>query len=293
MSFDVLFIQFLSGIARGSLLFLVASGLSLTFGVLRVLNFAHGSLYMLGAFISYSIWKWLLIPVVGFYVATLLTALIMAGIGLLIEYFILRRLYARGWPEQLLATYALILIITDIVKWFWGGEFLSIPRPKPFTGAVSLFGFPFPSYNFFIILLGLALVVFLWWLVYKTRLGDIIRAAAHDRDMVSALGIPIPWLFTWIFVLGAMIAGLSGAVVAPYGAIALGMDIEIIIECFAVVVIGGMGSLPGTLLGALIVGQVYSFGIMYKPELALAFIFMVMAIVLIIRPWGIFGRPER
>jgi branched-subunit amino acid ABC-type transport system permease component len=293
MSFDVLFNQFLSGIARGSLLFLVASGLSLTFGVLRVLNFAHGSLYMLGAFLSYSIWKWLLIPVVGFYVATLLTAFIMAGIGLLIEYFILRRLYARGWPEQLLATYALILIITDIVKWFWGGEFLSIPRPKPFTGAVFLFGFPFPSYNFFIILLGLALVVFLWWLVYKTHLGDIIRAAAHDRDMVSALGIPIPWLFTWIFALGAMIAGLSGAVTAPYGAIALGMDIEIIIECFAVVVIGGMGSLPGTLLGALIVGQVYSFGIMYKPELALAFIFMVMAIVLIIRPWGIFGRPER
>lgn len=293
MSFDVLFNQFLSGIARGSLLFLVASGLSLTFGVLRVLNFAHGSLYMLGAFLSYSIWKWLLIPVVGFYVATVITALIMAGIGLLIEYFILRRLYSRGWPEQLLATYALILIITDIVKWFWGGEFLSIPRPKPFTGAVSLFGFPFPSYNFFIILLGLALVVFLWWLVYKTRLGDIIRAAAHDRDMVSALGIPIPWLFTWIFVLGAMIAGLSGAVTAPYGSIALGMDIEIIIECFAVVVIGGMGSLPGTLLGSLIVGQVYSFGIMYKPELALAFIFMVMAIVLIIRPWGIFGRPER
>lgn len=293
MSFDVLFNQFLSGIARGALLFLVASGLSLTFGVLRVLNFAHGSLYMLGAFISYSIWKWLLLPVVGFYVATLITALVMAGVGLLIEYYILRRLYSRGWPEQLLATYALILIITDIVKWFWGGEFLSIPRPKPFTGAVFLFGFPFPSYNFFVILLGLALVVFLWWLVYKTRLGDIIRAAAHDRDMVSALGIPIPWLFTWIFVLGALIAGLSGAVTAPYGAIALGMDIDIIIECFAVVVIGGMGSLPGTLLGSLIVGQVYSFGIMYKPELALAFIFMVMAIVLIIRPWGIFGRPER
>jgi branched-subunit amino acid ABC-type transport system permease component len=111
--------------------------------------------------------------------------------------------------------------------------------------------------------------------------------------MVSALGIPIPWLFTWIFVLGSMIAGLSGGVSAPYGAIALGMDIDIIVECFAVVVIGGMGSLPGTLLGSFIVGQVYSFGIMYKPELALAFIFMVMAVVLIIRPWGIFGRPER
>jgi len=179
------------------------------------------------------------------------------------------------------------------VKWVWGGQFLSIPRPKPFTGAVFLFGFPFPSYNFFVILSGLAVVVFLWWLVYRTRLGDIIRAAAHDREMVSALGIPIPWLFTWIFVLGAMIAGFSGAVTAPFGSVALGMDVEIIIECFAVVVIGGMGSLPGTLLGSFIVGQVYSFGILFKPELALALIFMVMAVVLIIRPWGIFGRPER
>jgi len=293
MSFDVLFSQFMSGIARAALLFLVASGLSLTFGVLRVLNFSHGSLYMLGAFLTYSIWKFLLIPVVGFYVATILAALIMGGVGVIIEYFLLRRLYARGWPEQLLATYAIVLIITDIVKWGWAGEFFSIPRPVPFKGAVFLFGFPFPSYNFFIIILGLIVVVFLWWLVYKTRLGDIIRAAAHDREMVSALGIPIPWLFTWIFVLGSVIAGLSGGVTAPFGSIALGMDIEIIVECFAVVVIGGMGSLPGTLLGSLIVGQVYAFGIMFKPELALAFIFMVMAAVLIIRPWGIFGRPER
>lgn len=293
MSFDVLFNQFMSGIARGALLFLVASGLSLTFGVLRVLNFAHGSLYMLGAFLSYSIWKWLLMPTLGFYIAAVLAALVMAGVGLIIEFGLLRRLYTRGWPEQLLATYAIILIITDLVKWAWGGAFLSISRPAPFTGAVFLFDFPFPSYNFFVIILGVALVVFLWWLVYRTRLGDIIRAAAHDREMVSALGIPIPWLFTWIFVLGAAIAGLSGAVTAPFGSVALGMDIEIIIECFAVVVIGGMGSLPGTLLGSFIVGQVYSFGIMFLPHLALAFIFLVMAVVLIIRPWGIFGRPER
>jgi branched-subunit amino acid ABC-type transport system permease component len=217
----------------------------------------------------------------------------MGIVGLIIEFGLLRRLYSRGWPEQLLATYAIILIITDLVKWGWGGAFLSIPRPEPFTGAVFLFDFPFPSYNFFIILLGAGLVVFLWWLVYRTRLGDIIRAAAHDREMVSALGIPIPWLFTAVFVLGAAIAGLSGAVTAPFGSVALGMDIEIIIECFAVVVIGGMGSLPGTLLGSFIVGQVYAFGIMFLPNLALAFIFLVMAVVLIIRPWGIFGRPER
>jgi len=293
MSPDVFFNQFMSGLARGALLFLVASGLSLTFGVLRVLNFAHGSLYMLGAFLCYSLWAKILVPSLGFYIATVISATIMGAVGLVLETSILRALYKRGWPEQLLATYALILIITDLVKWQWGGQFLSVSRPKPFTGAVFLFGLPFPTYNLFVIALGVAIAIFLWWLVYKTRLGDIIRAAAHDREMVAALGIPIPWLFTWIFVLGAFIAGLSGAVAAPFGAVALGMDIEIIVECFAVVVIGGMGSLPGTLLGSFIVGQVYSFGIMYKPELALAFIFMVMAVVLIIRPWGIFGRPER
>jgi branched-subunit amino acid ABC-type transport system permease component len=293
MSPDVFFNQFMSGLARGALLFLVASGLSLTFGVLRVLNFAHGSLYMLGAFLCYSLWAKILVPSLGFYIATVISATIMGAVGLVLETSILRALYKRGWPEQLLATYALILIITDLVKWQWGGQFLSVSRPKPFTGAVFLFGLPFPTYNLFVIALGVAIAIFLWWLVYKTRLGDIIRAAAHDRDMVAALGIPIPWLFTWIFVLGAFIAGLSGAVAAPFGSVALGMDIEIIVECFAVVVIGGMGSLPGTLLGSFIVGQVYSFGIMYKPELALAFIFMVMTVVLIIRPWGIFGRPER
>ena len=181
MSFDVLFNQFMSGIARAALLFLVASGLSLTFGVLRVLNFAHGSIYMLGAFITYSIWKYLLIPVVGFYIATIIASLIMAGIGIIIEFFLLRRLYSRGWPEQLLATYAIILIITDLVKWGWGGEFLSIPRPKPFTGAVFLFGFPFPSYNFFIILL-------VWLLSSSSGGWSIERVSGTSSGQPQATG---------------------------------------------------------------------------------------------------------
>ena len=145
---------------------------------------------MLGAFLSYSVWKFLLMPTFGFYIAAIIVALMLAVVGLVIELGLLRRLYSRGWPEQLLATYAIILIITDVVKWGWGGAFLSIPRPEPFTGAVDLFDFPFPSYNFFVIFLGAALVIFLWWLVYRTRLGDIIRAAAHDREMVSASGHP-------------------------------------------------------------------------------------------------------
>jgi branched-subunit amino acid ABC-type transport system permease component len=271
MSFDILFNQFMSG--SPAPFFLVASGLSLTFGVLRVLNFAHGSLYMLGAFLSFSIWKFLLMPVLGFYLAAVIAALIMGGVGVLIEFGLLRRLYARGWPEQLLATYAIVLIVTDLVKWVWGGQFLSIPRPKPFTGAVFLFGFPFPSYNFFVILSGLAVVVFLWWLVYRTRLGDIIRAAAHDREMVSALGIPIPWLFTWIFVLGAMIAGFSGAVTAPFGSVALGWTSRLSSSVLPSSSLAAWEA-SGNPAGSIHRRPGLLFGIMFKPEMALALIFI-------------------
>jgi branched-subunit amino acid ABC-type transport system permease component len=290
---SILFAQFMSGLARAMILFLIASGLSLIFGVLQVLNFAHGSLYMLGAFITYSLWRVILVPTVGFYIATLLAALILGLIGLIIEVFLLRRIYTRGWADQLLATYAIILILTDIVKWGWGGRFYSVSRPEHLSGAVTLFGSILPSYYVFMILIGIAIIVGLWLLIYRTRIGDIIRASVSDREMVSALGIRVSVLFTGIFILGSFLAGLSGGVAAPIGSISLGMDIEIIVECFAVVVIGGMGSLPGTLLGSLIVGEVYSFGILVAPRLALAFVFIVMAVVLIIRPWGILGRPER
>ncbi|MFW6147651.1 MAG: branched-chain amino acid ABC transporter permease [Thermodesulfobacteriota bacterium] len=290
---SIFFAQFMSGLARAMILFLIASGLSLIFGVLQVLNFAHGSLYMLGAFITYSLWRVILVPAVGFYIATILAALILGLIGLIIEVFLLRRIYSRGWADQLLATYAIILILTDIVKWGWGGRFYSVSRPEHLSGAVSLFGSILPLYYVFMISIGIAIIVGLWLLIYRTRIGDIIRASVSDREMVSALGIRVSVLFTGIFILGSFLAGLSGGVAAPIGSISLGMDIEIIVECFAVVVIGGMGSLPGTLIGSLIVGEVYAFGILVAPRMALAFVFIVMAVVLIVRPWGILGRPER
>jgi branched-subunit amino acid ABC-type transport system permease component len=275
------------------ILFLISSGLSLIFGVLQVLNFAHGSLYMLGAFFTYSLWSIILVPYFGFYIATVLAALIIAVFGLFIEYFLLKPIYKRGWADQLLATYAVILIISDLVKWGWGGRFYSVSRPDHLEGAVFLFGSVLPVYNLFVILLGFAIIIGLWFLVYRTRIGDIIRASVSDSEMVSALGIRVSLLFTGIFMLGSFLAGLSGGVAAPIGSISLGMDIDIIIECFAVVVIGGMGSLPGTLIGSLIVGEAYAFGILVAPKLALSFIFIIMAVVLIIRPWGILGRPER
>lgn len=275
------------------ILFIISSGLSLIFGVLSVLNFAHGSLYMLGAFLTYSLWHMVYIPVFGFYTAIVLSALTIAALGMIIEIFLLRRIYALGWANHLLATYAIILIITDLVKWGWGGRFYSLSKPEHLGGAVSLFGSIFPLYYVFVILLGLAIFAGLCFLVYRTRMGDIIRASVSDPEMVSALGIRVKYIFTGIFMLGSFLAGLSGGVAAPIGSISLGMDIDIIVECFAVVVIGGLGSIPGTLIGSFIVGEVYAFGILVAPKLALAFIFIVMAVVLIIRPCGIMGRPER
>ena len=293
MDLSIIFAQFMSGLARAMILFLIASGLSLIFGVLQVLNFAHGSLYMLGAFFTYSLWRIILLPTLGFYIATILAAVLLALVGLIIEVFLLRRIYSRGWADQLLATYAIILIVTDIVKMGWGGRFYSVSRPEHLAGSVKLFGSIFPTYYVFVMLIGVVIVVGLWFFIYRTRIGDIVRASVSNREMVSALGIRVSVLYTGIFVLGSFLAGLSGGVSGPIGSISLGMDIEIIIECFAVVVIGGMGSLPGTLLGSLIVGEVYAFGILVAPRLALAFVFIVMAVVLIIRPWGILGRPER
>jgi branched-subunit amino acid ABC-type transport system permease component len=289
---SLLFAQFLSGLTRAMVLFLVASGLSLIFGVMSVLNFAHGSYYMFGAFICYEILQLMTGSQLGFFWASLIiTPLIVAGIGIVIEVVLMRRTYPLGHMPQLLLTYGLVLIAGDIVRMVWGGRFYSIERPPVLSKSVSLLGMDFPLYNIFIILFGFAVFAGLWLLIYKTKLGMIIRAAVYDRDLVSALGITIPKLFTAVFALGIFIAGLAGGVYTPLSTISVGMDISLLIESFAVIIVGGVGSLTGTLLGALIVGEVYAFGILLFPELALAFIFLIMVIILIVRPFGLLGRP--
>jgi branched-subunit amino acid ABC-type transport system permease component len=282
--------QFLSGLTRAMVLFLVASGLSLIFGVMSVLNFAHGSYYMFGAFICYEMMK-LMGGSLGFWTSLIIASLILAGIGVVIEVVLMRRTYSMGHIPQLLLTYALVLIAGDIVRMGWGGRFYSITRPGWLSGSMKVLGVEFPAYNVFVILLGFAVFVGLWQLIYKTKLGMIIRAAVFDRDLVSALGIPIPKLFTIVFALGISLAGVAGGAYAPLSTISVGMDISLLIESFAVIIVGGVGRLSGTLLGALIVGEVYSFGILVFPELALGFIFLIMVIVLIIRPFGLLGKP--
>lgn len=290
---SLLIAQFMSGLSRGMMLFLIASGLSLIFGVMNILNFAHASLWLVGAYFCYSFWYLMQDYGFGMWVSIPLAALTLAAIGWLIEVVLIRRVYNRDLPEQLLLTYAMVLIIGDLIKLTWGVEDRIIVRPPVVAGPVFFFGMPFDSYFIFVILVGFAVAIGLWWFLKKTKYGHIVRAAVFSREMVSALGIPIPRIYTGVFVLGIFIAGLAGAVQAPVGSITLGMDMAIVIQAFCVVVIGGFGSLLGTLVGSIIVGEVYAFSILFWPKGALVLIFIVTAVILIVRPWGLFGTPMR
>ncbi len=292
MGVDDLVIQLLAGLTRAGLLFIVAAGLSLVFGAMRVINLAHGSVFMVGAFVASSV-----VAVVGgeygLLPALAVSAIAAAAVGLGIEMGVLRRLYGREHLLQLLATFAIVLIVSDLVRLGWGEENLSVTRPAALAGSVDVVGNPFPVYNLFII--GLALVVgaALWLLINRTGLGRNIRAAIVDPQMLGGVGVNVARLFSGVFVLGSGLAGLAGAVAAGSGAVGLGMDVDIIVQAFAVTIIGGLGSIPGALVGAGIIGLIDAFGILFVPRLALALIFLAMAIVLAVRPSGLFGIPER
>jgi len=286
-----LFAQSLSGLTAGMFLFLIASGLSLVFGVLRVLNFAHGAFYMLGAYLAYQIVLWTGTGPGRFWWAALGAAAGIAGLGALVERLLLRHLYGREELYQLLFTYALMLILSDAAKVAWGTGQLSVSRPPGLTGAFHVLGTTVPYYNLFILLLGPALALVFWLVLHRARAGRLIRAAVLDREMLGALGVNVGRLYTGVFVLGAFLAGLGGALVTPVKTIVPGMDVEIIVEAFIVVVIGGLGSFWGTFLGALVYGQVLAFGILIVPRFSIFSVFALMAVVLILRPWGLLGRP--
>ncbi len=283
--------QVISGLTAAMFLFIVASGLSVVFGVLRVLNFAHGSFYMLGAYLAWQTMQWLG-PVTGnFWLAVLGAAAGVALLGGLIERLLLRRLYGREDLYQLLLTYALVLILGDAARILWGTQQLAMPRPPGLAGSFTLFGAVVPSYNAFIIVLGPLIAIACWLVLSRTGIGRMIRAAAYDREMLAALGADVGRLYTLMFVGGSFLAGLGGALVTPVRSIVPGMDVEIIVEAFIVVVIGGLGSFWGTFLGAMIFGQVLAFGILVVPGFSIFAVFALMAIVLVARPAGLMGRP--
>jgi branched-chain amino acid transport system permease protein len=287
------FAQSISGLTAAMFLFLIASGLSLIFGVLRVLNFAHGAFYMLGAYAAFQIVQWVGAGPGRFWLAALGAALAIAVLGGLVERFLFRRLYHAEELYQLLFTYALGLILGDVAKMLWGTQQKSVSRPPELSGALHMFGATIPYYNLFIILLGPAIALGFWLTLQRTRVGRFIRAAALDRETLGALGVNVDALYTWVFVLASFLGGLGGALISPMRATTPGMDTEIIVEAFVVVVIGGLGSFWGTFWGALIYGQVLSFGILFFPRFSIFAVFALMAAVLMIRPWGLLGRPLR
>jgi branched-subunit amino acid ABC-type transport system permease component len=287
------FAQSLSGLTAAMFLFLIASGLSLIFGVLRVLNFAHGTFYMLGAYSAFQIVQWIGLDGGRFWLAALGAALAVAALGGVVERVLFRHLYGKEELYQLLFTYALVLILSDVAKIIWGTQQKSVSRPAELSGAFQVFGATVPYYNLFILMLGPAIALSFWFVLQRTRAGRFIRAAALDRETLGALGVNVDGLYTWVFVLASFLGGLGGALIAPMRATTPGMDTEVIVEAFVVVVIGGLGSFWGTFLGALIYGQVLSFGILFFPRFSIFAVFALMAAVLIIRPWGLLGRPLR
>ncbi len=254
MSPSLVLIQLLSGLAHAMVLFLIASGLSLIFGVTRIVNFAHGSFYMLAAYLTYTLAATLPLGAAAFYVAVPLAAASVGLAGLGVEVALLRRVYRAPELYQLLLTFALVLVVADVVKLFWGSENLTGPAAPGLAGSVEIAGQLFPTYDLALIGLGPLVAAGLWWLFYRTRWGVLIRAATQDREMVAVLGVDQARLFTSVFVLGSFLAGLGGALQVPRQALTNVMDASIITEAFVVVVVGGMGSVPGALLAAALIG---------------------------------------
>ncbi len=288
----MILVQFLTGLASAASLFLVAAGLSIIFGVTRIVNFAHGSFYMLGAYIAYSLVQRLGGGPLGFWGAVLLAALAVGVIGVVVEVLVLRRIYRAPELFQLLATFGVVLVVQDLSQWIWGPEDLLGPRAPGLDGAVAIFGEHLPEYDLALIALSPLVLGGLWLLFHRTRWGTLVRAATQDREMVAALGVNQAWLFTSVFFLGAFLAGLGGAAQLPKGGADLLIDLNIIAAAFVVVVVGGMGSITGAFLAAVLIGELNAFGILVFPEITLVLMFLVMAVVLVIRPWGLMGRPE-
>lgn len=302
MSASGLLAQLLNGLASASSLFLVSVGLSLIFGVTRTINFAHGSFYMLGAFIAYSSVD-VLSPHIGFWPALLLAPLACGVLGALTEMLLLRRIYKAPELFQLLATFALVLVIKDAALWLWGAEELFGPRAEGLEGSVEILGRQFPTYDLFLIAVGPCVLLGLTLLLTKTRFGTLVRAATQDREMVGALGVNQAWLFTAVFALGTLLAGLGGALQLPREPASLEMDMLSIGAAFVVVVVGGMGSIPGAFLAALLVAELKAICIWLGVQdiagveisfskLTLVVEFLVMAAVLVWRPWGLLGKPQ-
>lgn len=278
-------------LTTASSLFIVATGLTLVFGALRLINIAHGSFYMYGAFLATTLVD--RFPHGGFWIALVVAPLVVAAMGVAVEVVVLRRLYRREHLTQLLATFALLLVFADIALRLWGKGVRGIEPPSIAQGAFHFAGAAVPRYNMVIVAVAVLVGLGLWLLLARTRLGWRIRAVVDDPEVLSSSGTNVPLILTGVFGLGALLAGLSGVIIAPQQAVAPGMDAQIIVAAFIVAVIGGLGSITGAAVGSLVIGVAQTLGAVWAPSWASTFIYVLMILVLAVRPWGLFGTPER
>ena len=288
MPIDVYLAQAMHGLVYGMLLFLVASGLTLVLGMMGILNLAHASFYMLGAYFAYTVTTYL----GNFWLSLLISPLIVGFCGILVERFLLRRTYKRGHSAQLLVTFGLFFILNELVKMIWGTVPLSLAAPSALADNIAFFGASYPTYRLFVLGFSVLVLIGMTLLLARTRIGIIIRAAVSDAEMVEVLGNNVPLVFLLVFGAGAALAGLAGVIAAPFLSIYLNMGPDALMDCFVIIIVGGFGSLLGALIASLMIGMLRSFGVMWIPQLALVFQFLLMALVLIIRPTGLFGEKE-
>jgi len=285
-------VQFLTGLSDAATLFFVAAGLSLIFGVTRIVNMAHGSFYMIGAYVAYFVIAFLPHSVFSFWTGVLIAALAVGLVGVIVEVFLLRRLYHAPELFLLMATFAVVLVVQDLARWVFGSEDLLGPGAPGLDGSINIMGTLMPVYDLVLIICAPLVLIAIWFLLNRTRWGILVRAATEDREMLSALGVNQKWLFTSVFFLGSFLAGLGGAIQLPKGGADLLMDMNVIAAAFVIVVVGGMGSIPGAFLAAVVIGELGSFGVLFLPQSTLVMMFLVMAVVLVIRPYGFLGKPE-
>lgn len=281
--------QGIHGIAYGMMLFLIAAGLTLIFGMMDILNLAHAAFFMLAAYFGYEISRW---TGNNFWVALIFAPILTGLVGILMERFLLRKVQAHGHIVHLLLTFGMGFIIIAGVKAYWGDYSLTLPAPKALTGLVNIFGLEYPKYRLFMIGVALLLLIFMILILYKTRLGMIVRAAVSDADMVDALGINVPLVFMTVFGIGTWLAGVAGVVIAPILSVFPGLGDQVGMDAFVVVITGGFGSLGGAFLVAMILGLLNAYGIQFISQYAMVVTFAFMALVLAIKPTGLFGERE-
>ena len=279
---------FLHGLAYAGLLFLVSAGLTLVFGMMNVLNFAHAAMYMLGAYFSYS----LLQATDQFWLSLMVCPILLFVIGALIERFLLRRVHVYGHLHELLLTFGLAYIITEVVKSAWGNFPLAVNIGGFLGDTVEIIGITYPVYRIFIFVCAVFVGTMMALILYKTRLGIILRAAVNDSEMVNALGFNVPRVFMGVFAFGAALSGFAGVIAGPLLSTYPGMAHEILIDAFVVIVVGGFGSLGGAVIASLIIGELQSFGVLLFPKLSVALVYLLMAVVLIVKPSGLFGEKQ-